>query len=240
MADNRKQIVEIKKGNVGSGLLLENDGYMSLDMPDNKVLKESIEDFKNGMAHELPRPFVVSAVFQKFGIQNANGRIYPEKILKREVENILDKVKAKMILCELEHPESSNINLERVCAVVTELHWVGRTLVGKIEIPLSEGFRRYGICSTLADRVGQWLVSGIRVGVSSRALGSVEQVGSNLVVGSDLSLVTFDLVSTPSTENAWIEFTEDKLQPYLQETEQKNNNILKEDKFSKFENWLKD
>lgn len=240
MTDNRKQIVEIKKGNVGTGLLLENDGYMSLDMPDNKVLKESIEDFKNGMAHELPRPFVVSAVFQKFGIQNANGRIYPEKILKREVEKLQDKIQHRMVLCELEHPETSNINLERVCAVVTEVHWVGHTLVGKIEIPLSEGFRRYGICSTLADRVGQWLVSGIRVGVSSRALGSVEQVGSALMVGSDLEMITFDVVSTPSTENAWIEFTEDKLQPYLQETEEKNNKILKEDKFSKFENWLKD
>ena len=209
-------------------------------MPDNKILRESIDDFKSGIAHELPRPFIVSAVFQKFGIQNANGRIYPEKILKREVEKLQDKIQHRMVLCELEHPESSNINLERICAVVTEVHWVGHTLVGKIEIPLSEGFRRYGICSTLADRVGQWLVSGIRVGVSSRALGSVEQVGGTLLVGSDLELLTFDVVSTPSTENAWIEFEESKLQPYLQENQNEKNTILTEDKFTKFETWLKD
>lgn len=237
---DKKQIVEIRKGNVGSGLLLENDGYMSLDMPDNKMLKESIDDFKSGVAHELPRPFVVSAVFQKFGIQNANGRIYPEKILKREVEKLQDKIKNRMVLSELEHPETSNINLERICAVVTEVHWVGHTLVGKLEIPISEGFRRYGICSTLADTVAQWLVSGIRVGVSSRALGSVEQVGGVLMVGQDLEMITFDVVSTPSTENAWVEFDESKLQPYLQETKTEQTNTLTEDKYSKFDKWLMD
>ena len=236
----REQLVEVKKGQTGTGLLIESDGYMSLDMKENKILKETIDDFNSGVANDLPRPFVVSAVFQKYGIENANGRIYPENVLRREVEKFQDKIQQRMALCELEHPSDSNINLERICAVVTEVHWVGRTLVGKIEIPLSEGFRRYGICSTLADRVGQWLVSGLRVGVSSRALGSVTQELGKLVVGSDLELITFDLVSTPSTSNAWIEFEESKLQPYLQENEQEKTNVLVEDKFSKFDSWLND
>ena len=241
---NKQQLVEIKKGQTGMGLLLENDGYMSLDMPENKILKESIDSFKEGMAHDLPRPFVVSPVFQKYGIENANGRVYPENILKREIEKFQDKIAHRMALCELEHPSDSNINLERVCAVITEVHWVGRTLVGKLEIPLSEGFRRYGICSTLADRVGQWLVSGLRVGISSRALGNVRQELGKLVVDDTLEIITFDLVSTPSTPNAWLEGNEADLQPYLESTAKDDTKLIKEstvnDKFSKFDRWLND
>ena len=70
------QLTEVKKGHIGSGLLLENDGYVSLDDKENRLIKESLE---NG-TQELPNPFILSAVFQKFGIENANGRIYPEDI----------------------------------------------------------------------------------------------------------------------------------------------------------------
>ena len=65
--DSKIQLVEIKKGQTGTGLLLENDGYMSLDMPENKILKESIDEFNNGMANDLPKPFVVSAQYLGLG-----------------------------------------------------------------------------------------------------------------------------------------------------------------------------
>jgi hypothetical protein len=237
--DGKKQIVEIKKGNVGSGLLLENDGYMSLDMPENKMLKESVEAFQGGMAHELPRPFVVSAVFQKYGIQNANGRIYPEKILKREVEKYQQAIKERRAFGCLNHPDSSDLDLERICLLITELHWIGHTLVGKMEIPITEGFRKDGICSNLADTLAQWLISGLRVGVSSRALGGVQQIGGTLVVDDTLELICWDAVGQPSTNNAWIEFNEKDLQPYLQENKKEKTNMLIEDKFSKFDSWLK-
>ena len=237
---DKKQIVEIKKGNVGSGLLLENDGYMSLDMPDNKMLKESIDDFKSGVAHELPRPFVVSAVFQKFGIQNANGRIYPEKILKREVEKYQQAIKERRAFGCLNHPDSSDLDLERICLLITELHWVGHTLVGKMEIPISEGFRRYGICSELADTLAQWLISGLRVGVSSRALGGVQQIGGSLVVDDSLELICWDAVGQPSTPGAYVDTQEENLQPFVESTEGDNTKVITEDKFTKFDNWLKD
>lgn len=237
---DKKQIVEIKKGNTGSGLLLENDGYMSLDMPDNKVLKESIDDFKNGMAHELPRPFVVSAVFQKFGIQNANGRIYPEKILKREVEKYQQAIKERRAFGCLNHPDSSDLDLERICLLITELHWVGHTLVGKMEIPISEGFRRYGICSEFADTLAQWLISGLRVGVSSRALGGVQQIGGSLIVDDTLELICWDAVGQPSTPGAYVDPEENNLTPFIESVENKDKTLVKEDKFTKFEKWLND
>lgn len=239
--DNKKQIVEIKKGNVGSGLLLENDGYMSLDMPENKILKESVEAFQGGMAHELPSPFVVSAVFQKYGIQNANGRIYPEKILKREVEKYQQAIKERRAFGCLNHPDSSDLDLERICLLITELHWVGHTLVGKMEIPITEGFRRHGICSNLADTLAQWLISGLRVGVSSRALGGVQQIGGTLVVDDTLELICWDAVGQPSTPGAYIDTNDDALTPFIESKETPDGKqVIKEDKFSKFDGWLND
>lgn len=237
-------LLEIHKGNTGTGLLLENDGYASLEMKENKMLKESIDDFKNGMAHELPRPFVVSAVFQKYGVKNANGRIYPEDVLKREVEKYQQMIKDRRAFGELEHPTQTSINLERVCMNVIELHWIGRTLVGKMELPITEGFRRYGICSNFADTVAQWLVSGLKIGVSSRAIGSVQQDGGNLVVSSDMELLAFDVVGAPSTPNAYLSTTDEALRPYIEESIDKKqdksslNESFNDDKLSKFDSWL--
>lgn len=236
-------LVEIKKGQTGTGLLIESDGYMDLSLPGNQILKESIESFRNGDVNELPRPFVVSAVFQKYGIKNGNGRIYPEEVLKREVEKYMNLVHARGSIGECNHPNSSDLDVERISMLITELHWEGRTLVGQMEIPITEGFRKFGICSTLADRVAQWLISGIRIGVSSRALGSVEQRGDCLYVGNDLEILAWDVVGTPSTPNAYIEMDSQKLRPYIEEKNEKEGEIInekKENKFSKFDSWLND
>jgi hypothetical protein len=233
-----QKLTEIKKGQVGTGLLIEHDGYVSLDMKENKLIKEAIEDFKEE-AIPLPRPFVVSAVFQKYGIENANGRIYPENVLKREEQKYQQAIKERRAYGELNHPESSVIDLGRVCMNIVELHWVGRTLVGKIEFPISEGFRKYGVVSTLADMAAQWLVSGLKIGVSSRGLGTVSQLGGKVIVNDDYEIVCWDVVSQPSTPMAWIDMEEEGIKPYIEENiEVKKDNIIIEDKFSKFDNWL--
>lgn len=232
-----QKLTEIKKGQVGTGLLIEHDGYVSLDMKENKLIKEAIENFKED-AIPLPRPFVVSAVFQKYGIENANGRIYPENVLKRETEKYQQAIKERRAYGELNHPESSVIDLGRVCMNIVELHWVGRTLIGKIEVPISEGFRKYGVVSTLADMVAQWIVSGLKIGVSSRGLGTVSQLGGKIIVNDDYEIVCYDIVSQPSTPNAWIEQEENDLKPYIEESKTDNTPLLKEDKFSKFDSWL--
>ena len=79
----RNTITEIKKGQTGTGLLIEQDGFVSLDTHENKSLYESIKLDEESGNRRLPNPFIVSAVFQKYGIENANGRVYPESILKR-------------------------------------------------------------------------------------------------------------------------------------------------------------
>ena len=231
-------ITEIKKGQVGTGLLIENDGYVSLNTEANRPIMEAINAGDVSSRRMLPNPFVVSAVFQKFGIENANGRVYPEHVLKREVQKYQAAIDERRAYGELNHPESSAIDLGRIALNIIELHWEGLTLVGQMEIPISDGFRESGIVSTCADMLAQWLISGLKVGVSSRGLGSVTQQGGRLVVGDDYDIVCWDAVSQPSTPQAWIEDSPEKLRPYI-ESEKKEGTLIKEDKFSQFDEWLR-
>ena len=232
----KQTLMEIKKGQVGTGLLLENDGYVSLDLEQNRQLRESIaiDDKGNRM---LPDPFIVSTVFQKYGIENANGRIYPEAVLKREVEKYQEAIKERRAYGELNHPETSVIDAGRICMNVVELHWEGHTLVGKMEIPISDGFRRFGIVSTLADMVAQWIISGLKIGVSSRGLGSVTKQYGRLVVGDDFELVCFDVVTQPSTPGAWISEDPIEIKQYV-ENVKTDKPIVNEGQFDKFKEWL--
>ena len=108
-----------------------------------------------------------------------------------------------------------------------------------MEIPISEGFRNMGIVSTCADMVAQWLISGLRLGVSSRGLGSVEKHFGQLVVGDDYEIVCWDVVAQPSTPQAYIGLTDSELAPYIEGKANKENTIT-ESKYDKFEKWLTD
>ena len=154
-----EKLVEIKKGQTGRGILIEHDGYISMENDDNKKLFESTKE--SGKEWFVPNPFIVSAVFQKFGIENANGRIYPEETLKREVEKYQVKIKERRAYGECNHPSESVIDLGRICMNIIELHWEGHTLVGKMEIESSEAFRRFGAITCVGDMVANHLINGL-------------------------------------------------------------------------------
>ena len=210
----KTELIEVKKGKDGYGLLIENDGYAFLkDSKETKQIKESIE---NG-EWTVPYPFVVDAVFQKFGVKNANGRIYPEDVLRKQVEVYQERINERRAYGECNHPAESTIDLGRVSHNIIELHWEGRTLVGKMELNISEGFRKYGICSSLGDTVALLLLNGYKIGVSSRGVGSVEQKLGQYIVGDDFELICWDVVSDPSTPNAYISTTGgDEMIPWLE------------------------
>ena len=134
------------------------------------------------------------------------------------------------------HPAESTIDLGRISHNIIELHWEGRTLVGKMEINLSRGYVKYGICSTLGDTVANLLLNGYKIGVSSRGVGSVEQDRmGQYIVGDDFELICWDIVGDPSTPNAWIGHKEE-LQQYV---EHKNNNkTILSNKIDKIKNLL--
>ena len=236
---DRKNLVEIRKGESGTGLLIEHDGYISIDCGDNKKLFEDINSNTEDDFH-CPRHFIVSAVFQKYGVENANGRIYPEHVLKKEVERYMELVREQRAIGELNHPSESVIDLSRVAMNIIELHWEGRTLVGKLELLTSPGFRKYGIISNQADQAANLLLSGIKIGVSSRGLGTVTNKMGVLYVSDDYEIVCWDVVSTPSTPGSWIMPNDEGLKPYVEsKVEDSSKSKLFED-LEKFTDWLND
>jgi hypothetical protein len=242
---SKHNLIEITKNKVGTGILVEKDGYISMSEGENKALFEEarrINESSESDGFYCPYPFVVSAVFQKFGIENANGRIYPEGVLKKQVEKYQQNINEKRAYGEQNHPSDTTIDLGRIAMNILELHWVDRTLVGKLEVITTPGFRKYGIVSTPGDSTANLLLQGLKVGVSSRGLGSVENKMGKYIVGDDYELVCWDFVSDPSTPNAWVDRDEEKLRPYIESTEKKgtiiSENNTKLEKFSKFDSWL--
>jgi len=220
---DKKDLQEIKKGEYGHGLLIENDGYISMtESAHNKKIYESM----NGGEWNVPNPFIVDAVFQKFDIKNANGRVYPERTLKKQVELYQQKINEHRAYGELNHPAESTIDLGRISHNIIELHWEGRTLVGKLELNISEGFRKLGIVSTMGDMAANHLLNGYKIGVSSRGVGSVEQKLGQTIVGDDFELICWDIVSEPSTPGAFIG-NEESLSQYVENKNPKKE-MLKE------------
>lgn len=132
---------------------------------------------------------------------------------------------------------SSSLSGHDVSHNILNLEWQGRTLVGELELQLSPGYKRYGICSTSGDLVANMLLSNYLIGVSSRGVGSVKQApGGVMVVDDDYEIICWDVVLEPSTPNAYIKSSEEELQPFI-ESEVKNGTLLSE-KIGKIEKLL--
>ncbi len=148
-------------------------------------------------AADATKPLTLrNVVLQRADHQNQNGRVYPKDILAREAAAYkINFVAQRRALGELDHPESPVVNLKNVCCNVTELWFEGADVRGNIEI-----------LSTPSGNIVRELVkNNIRLGVSSRGMGSVKQIGENsLEVQEDFSLICFDIVSNPSTQGAFI------------------------------------
>jgi hypothetical protein len=190
----------LKPGQIGKGILIEYDaGYINpRENGNDSILKES----KNFLDHS--KPFEFYAVLQKYNTPNRNGRIYPEKILKREADNYKKAIEKGTSLSELNHPESSLIDLDRASHIITEIWWEGPILMGKLKLLTSPGFHERGICSTKGDLAANYLRQGVTLGISSRGVGSLKKVGEQNEVQDDFELICFDLVSSPSTPGAYL------------------------------------
>ena len=228
---NIENLTEIKAGQTGNGLLVEHDGHI---ISKKDTIQQIKEDIDNGHKFVIPDDFIVSAVFQKYGIKNANGRIYPENILKREVQKYLEnQVANHTAIGALDHPSYSTLSGHDVAHRILDLRWEGRTLVGEMKLHLSPGFKKHGICSSSGDLVASMLLDDICLGVSSRAVGRVEEKLGVLVVGDDLELVGWDVVVENSTPGAKIASNMDDLQQYIESDITRNNKIVISEKLQK-------
>ena len=139
---------------------------------------------------------IVEGRLQTAETKNGNGRYYPREILEREVKNYIDgPVKENRALGELDHPDSSIINLKNVSHNIKFIKWDGDDVIGTIEIlPTPSG-----------NILTELFRNGITVGVSSRGMGSLQPNSDGVQeVQDDFELLCWDFVSTPSTPGAYV------------------------------------
>ena len=162
----------------------------SIFSPKSTSLTEGIKGSRN---------LIVEGVVQRADSKNQNGRVYPKDTLERVVEDYIGtSIAENRALGELDHPESSVINLKNVSHNIKQLWWEGDDLMGKIEIlPTPSG-----------NILRELFANNITVGISSRGMGSVQPLGEGTVeVQDDFELLCWDFVSTPSTQGAFMKPT---------------------------------
>ena len=158
----------------------------------------------------------VEGILATAEVKNGNGRYYSRELWQREIDKYMQSVKENRALGELDHPESSVINLKNVSHNIKDMWWDGDQVMGKIEIlPTPSG----NILKSLIE-------SNITVGVSSRGMGSLEDRNGVLEVQDDFELLCWDFVSTPSNPGSYMHLTEGKIQEINKYKEV--NNIVRE------------
>ena len=154
---------------------------------------------------------IVKGVLQRADAKNQNGRVYPKNLLMREAKKYTENfIQQKRALGELDHPDSSVVNLQNASHNVMEMHFNGNDLVGTVEV----------LGTPSGNILKELFKSGIKLGISSRGLGSVENIGEGAQeVQPDFELIAFDFVSNPSTHGAFLSpmnESVDKTQQYEQ------------------------
>ena len=164
------------------------EDYLPFEIQPEQI-NESMKD-NNGK-------LIVRGVLQRAESKNQNGRIYPKEILVREAKKYTDEfINQRRAMGELDHPESSVVNLQNVSHNVKEMHFEGDNLMGTVEV----------LGTPSGNILKELFKSGIKLGISSRGMGSVEAVneGEAQEVQPDFELIAFDFVSNPSTHGAFL------------------------------------
>jgi hypothetical protein len=152
---------------------------------DPKVIKEQ---------RELGQPLIMKGILQKAETLNQNGRVYPKTILEREIKNYQKFIKENRALGELDHPDSSVVELKNASHNIKEAYMEGNVVFGTVEI-----------LNTPSGKILQSLVeSGVTLGISSRGVGSTKTQGDMQIVQDDFQLICWDFVSEPSTPGAFM------------------------------------
>jgi hypothetical protein len=153
-------------------------------------LETICEARKDGSKH-----YFIEGVFMQSNQKNRNGRIYEKKNLEKAVEKyVTEQVKTGRAVGELNHPEGPTVNLDKVSHKITDLHWQGNDVVGKASI----------LNTPMGNIVSGLLEGGVKLGVSSRGMGSLVQKNGAQYVGDDFMLSTVDIVQDPSAPSAFV------------------------------------
>jgi len=218
----------LERGETGFGILIERDGYITKDMNKNIFLNENFEI-------KPDEPVIINCVLQKWGVENKNGRIYPKEILTPQIEEYRKLVETNSAISEADHPDSSVVSLHNVSHIIKKMWWgqgsEENVLYGQLEIITSPAYMRDGIVTMVGDKIVEYLKRGIKLGISSRGVGTLKEVHGKNIVQADFELICFDLVGTPSTPGAYLFPNKNELQVgENNKLGDENSEILSEDK----------
>lgn len=190
--------------------------WSAWETTNKEELKEAIESGSSNL--------IMKGILQKSNTLNQNGRVYPYEILEREVRNYQKFIKENRALGELDHPDSSVVELKNASHIVREARMDGDICYGTVEI-----------LDTPSGKILKSLVaSGVTLGISSRGVGSTRREGDHQVVQDDFQLICWDFVSEPSTPGAFMmkegrDITEAELREVFNKTDRLNrifNDVL--------------
>lgn len=198
------RITLLESGSYGFGLLTEQDaGCISAEL-NPEFMKEGFqmakEDENGAFSLQL------NCILQKADTKNRNDRVYPKRILMRESQKYQVLINERSALGECNHPNEITINLDNVSHHVVKIWWDGDTLYGKIELIVSEQYAKRGeIGGLVGDKLAHYLNKyKLKLGISSRGVGSVRNVRGLDEVQDDFELFCFDIVHSPSTPGAYL------------------------------------
>ena len=195
----------LQRGETGYGILIEQDaGYITRDL-NKDLLTEGILDIENIKVGE---PILINCVLQKWGVENKNGRIYPKEVLIPQVDAYQEAITNSTAVSEADHPDSSVVSLHNIAHLLKKMWWgTGddeNILYGQLQLAVSPGFLKYGIVSMVGDKILVYLGMGIKLGISSRGVGTLKELNGKNIVQNDFELICFDLVASPSTPGAYL------------------------------------
>ena len=216
----------LQAGQTGFGILIESDaGFISSDL-NPTFLTEAFE-------LKPDQPVLINCILQKWGVKNKNGRIYPRDVLIPQVQAYQELINTDSAVSEADHPESSIISLQNISHKIVKMWWgkgeQENVLFGQLKIIVSPGYIKYGIASVIGDKIVLYLQNKIKLGISSRGVGTLKEVNGENLVQNDFELIGFDLVATPSTPGAYLFPDKSSNIGFEENYINKNGIMLKED-----------
>ena len=192
----------LQKGESGFGILIESDaGYIDKSL-NKDFLSEGI------LKIDPNQPILINCILQKYGVENKNGRIYPKEILVPQVDIYQQLIDINSAVSEADHPDSSVVSLHNIAHIIRKMWWgtgdKENILYGQLELITSPAYMQRGEPFMIGDKIAEYLKRGIRLGISSRGVGSLEEINGKNIVQDDFELICFDLVASPSTPGAFL------------------------------------
>lgn len=202
----KKNYKILSESEVGYGVLIESDSgsaskwYKASNNLNESLDKQEVES-DNGVLRIL-----VDCILQKANTLNRNGRIYPKHVLEKEVNKYLNNIKELNSFGQADHADNPTISLKRdeTSHIIRKVWWDGDTLYGTLELITSKIYATNGTICCIGDHIANLLERGYKIGISSRGVGSVKTIGGRNMVQNDFELICWDLVSSPSTPDAYL------------------------------------